>query len=143
MSTIDITQEMRGITPTFQAVLNKQLAKIMDAIDDDQLPYAFRCLKTLTESLAEKDQKALMTEIDRIERELGASMNMQRMDLYLLRHTNKQSILQLLRSNVDPLFLKVMKTLHKGNYLVQYRRAVPTNVPPGFVEKVLAEQEAR
>ena len=106
------------VTPTFQAVLNRQLAKIMDSLDANQPVAAFVTLKTLIGALNPKDRKPLLdNDVAHIENRVRRVLQVESVDLYQTRWRQSKAIRSILRANIFNLFVKVMGILHEGGYL--------------------------
>lgn len=111
------------ITPTFQMVLNKQIGKIMDAIDEGNVELAYVCIKTLIDSLKPADRDDLLkNDVEPIDEQLRKVGSGESIDYYtgLLRASKEQE--NILYDNIRPLYRKVMTKLHKGRYLEQHLR---------------------
>lgn len=115
------TQDRSGspfVTPTFQSVLNRQLAKIMDAIDAGNLRAGYGMLKTLIATLNPKDSKKFMeNDVAHIDAEIGEALKHKNIDLYQTRRIHVVSVNTILRKHLRTLFWKVMTRLHEGGYL--------------------------
>ena len=108
-----------AITATFQAVLNKQLGKIMDAIDTMHPLFAYSCCKTLVVALSPKDRdKLLKAWIKPLDAEIKKVTSQRGLDLTTQRHGQKKSARDVLSENIYDLFQDIMEVLHKGRYLV-------------------------
>lgn len=106
------------VTPTFAAVLNKQLAKIMDAIDYGHYDSCYSMIKTLIISLNPTDSKELMAnDVAHIDKLILASQRQTSMDSYQSKRNYYQKKEEVLRRNLRSLLWKVMQTLHNGGYL--------------------------
>lgn len=129
---MSVQRELRGITPLLQAELTKQLGKVTDAIDDDDLLRAWRCLKTLVTISPPKVKKECTSELDRIDKQIQNAQQQDGVDIYQKRQNRRKTVRHTLRMEVRPLFNKVMNLLYEGGYLEQYRTPVPSNVPDQF-----------
>jgi len=119
------SKQLKGITPTFQQVLNKEIAKIMDAIDEGNVEQAYVCLKTLIGSLRLEDRDKLKKEmLAPIDAQLSKVGHSEAIDYYtgLLQASKQQE--NILYRNIRPLYEAVMGTLHEGGYLEVYRQFV-------------------
>ncbi len=106
------------MTPTYQSVLNRQLAKIMDAIDYGDLNTGYGMLKTLICSLNPKDSEHFLeNDVKHIDSEIAKIMSRRTIDAYQTKRTQKWHVDNLLRSRMLPLFHQVMVRLHLGGYL--------------------------
>jgi len=111
------------ITPTFQMVLNKQIGKIMDAIDEGNVELAYVCTKTLIDSLKPEDRDSLLkNDVKLIDDQLQKVGGGESIDYYmgLLRASKEQE--NILYKNIRPLYRKVMTKLHNGKYLEKSSR---------------------
>lgn len=115
---MSVKEELKGITPTYQAVLNSQLKKVADAFDGDDVVDLFIKLKVLIGLLRPKDRDPLLeNEIAHIQKELNQVRQQRGADHYqtwLIRHSGVKRVL---RQNLWSLFLNVLTQLHKGKYL--------------------------
>lgn len=111
-------KELKGITPTYQAVLNSQLKKVTDALDSGDVMDSFVKLKTLIGILNPKHRDPLLNnEVAHIQKELNKAVQQRGVDQYqtwLLHGSSTRSVLQ---RHLWDLFLKVMTQLHEGGYL--------------------------
>jgi hypothetical protein len=116
-----MSQERSGnpfITPTFQAVLNKQLAKVTDALDAGNPIDTFIKIRTLILLLNPTDQKELMeNDVAHIHAEVDRAMRIESVDLYMTRRKRNSQVRSTLRRHLLELFRKVMAKLHDGGYL--------------------------
>jgi hypothetical protein len=126
---MSIQKELKGITPILQSELIKQIGKVMDALDDNNLDRAFRCLKTLIQVSPPKVKTKVVPDLDRIEKEIEKAKRIKGVDLYQARQLRKRRTIAILQMETRPLFDKVMHWLYEGGYLEIYRRPVETNVP--------------
>lgn len=111
-------QELKGITPTYQAVLNKQLGKVTDAIDGGDPIDAFIKLRTLIMLLNPTHREDLLkNDVAHIHTQISEAMKVQRIDLYQQRRLQTQNVQNILRQRILNLFLKTMQILHDGGYL--------------------------
>lgn len=121
---------LKRISPIFQQVLNKQIAKIMDAIDSGNVELAYVCCKTLIDGLDPKDRNRLLEEIvNPVDEQLQKVGNGESTDYYtgLIKASKEEE--NILYKNIRNVFRHVMGTLHDGGYLQFTRAATPTNVP--------------
>lgn len=115
MSTV---RELRGITPTFQAVLNKQIGKTMDALDEWRLQDAFQSLQTLIDSLRPEDADPfLQNDLPHIEQQLRQTQDLYGTNIFRTNFTRRKAGQVILHKNLRDLFRQVMRVLHKGGYL--------------------------
>lgn len=124
------SKALKWITPTFQQALNKQIAKIMDAIDEGNLVLAYVALKTLIGALKPVDRDRLLREnvapIDKALRNIGNG----RTTSFYVGALNSTKIQEnILVANIRPLYMTVMGTLHAGGYLEALKKQTPTNAP--------------
>lgn len=123
------SRRVHGITPLLQGQLTKQLGKVGDFLDEDDLFKAFRALKTLIIISPPRVKQNVMDDLDGLEEALTKTRKIHGVDL---RQTRKKRLLEttaLLRHELRPLFDKVMTELYAGNYLEIYARDVPSNLP--------------
>jgi len=123
-------KQLKRVTPTFQAVLNKQIGKAMDAIDEGNLEHAYAVLKTLIDALKPEDSDELLkNEVAHIDALLEKASQSRNPNFYMtLLETSSQQE-QVLLQNIRRLFRKIMRILHQGGYLEIHKRPVETNVP--------------
>lgn len=124
--------KLKRITPTFQMVINSQLNKIMEALNNGNVWYAFDCIKTLVDSLRPEDREKLREKyIDPTEKLLSSSTGSRNVDFYsrmLATHKVRDG---LLFRRIRIIHRALCSTLHTGGYLEHRDRDVPRNVPPG------------
>lgn len=130
-----VQRELRGITPLLQAELTKQLGKVTDALDNDDLNRAFRCVKTLITISPPKVKMQVVADLDLVEAQIEKARCISRVDLKQTRTAQRFQITSILRKEIRPLFNLVMNLLYEGGYLEQYKREVPSNVPSDFFQK--------
>jgi len=108
---------LKWITPIFQQLLNKQVGKIMDAIDEDKLLEAFVASHTLVGALNPSDRDRLLREyILPIKKQLERAGN-GRLDFYVAGVGASNQQREILRRNIRPIYTAIMNTLHEGRYL--------------------------
>lgn len=119
------------ILPTFQGVLNRQLAKIMDAIDYGYFDQAYSMLKTLIVSLNKQDSKEIMeNHVKHIDQQIFNSRRRTSMDDYQTKRTCFQKKQTILNRNLRGLLWHVMGTLHEKGYL-ERKGPQPKSRTPG------------
>ena len=124
---------VKQLSPTFQAVLNKQLAKVTDALDVGEPIDAFIKIRTLILLLNPSDKKEFMeNDVAHIHAEVNQAMKTEGVDLYMTRRKRTSQVKHTLRKHLLELFSKVMTKLHEGKYLEASRKPVTSNVPPEF-----------
>lgn len=128
-------KRLRGITPTFQAVLNRELAKVMDAIDEGNTFQAYTTLQTLIDSLNPEHTKELRNDIGNIDKKINAALRLEGSDLYQTRRIRKETAATVTKRNTRTLFRKVMGVLHDKGYLELRSAAIPSNVSMELFEK--------
>lgn len=132
------SKALKWITPTFQQALNKQIAKIMDAIDEGNLVLAYVALKTLIGALKPVDRDRLLMEnvapIDKALRNVG---NGRSINFYVGALHSSKIQENILVANIRPLYMEVMGTLHAGGYLEVIRKPTPTNIPTRLADQLL------
>ena len=112
-----VQRELRGITPLLQAELTKQLGKVTDALDNDDLARAFRCVKTLITISPPKVKMQVVADLDLVEAQIDKARTIRKVDLRQTRKAQKTRITAILRSEIRPLFNLVMNLLYEGGYL--------------------------
>jgi len=115
-------KKLRGITPTYQAVLNQELAKVMNAIDEGDTFKAYTCLQTLIDSLNPEHTKELQKDILRINDRINEALRLKDVDLYQTRRVRKLTAESVTKQETRTLFRKVMAVLHKEGYLELYQK---------------------
>lgn len=115
-------KKLRGITPTFQAVLNQELSKVMGAIDEGNTFQAYTSLQTLIDALNPEHTKELRKEILVINKKINVALRLQGVDLTQTRLLRKTTAETVTKQNTRTLFRKVMAVLHARGYLEMYQR---------------------
>lgn len=116
-----VQRELRGITPLLQAELTKQLGKVTDALDNDDLARAFRCVKTLITISPPKVKMQVVPDLNLVEAQIDKARTIRQVDLRQTRKAQKTRITSILRTEIRPLFNTVMNLLYEGGYLEQYK----------------------
>ena len=112
-----VQRELRGITPLLQAELTKQLGKVTDALDNDDLNRAFRCVKTLITISPPKVKSQVTGDLDLVEAQIEKARRISKVDLKQTRTAQRFQITGILRREIRPLFNLVMNLLYEGGYL--------------------------
>jgi len=115
-------KKLRGITPTFQAVLNQELAKVMSAIDEGNTFQAYTSLQTLIDALNPEHTKDLRKEILTIDKKINVALGLEGVDLTQTRRIQKTTAESVTKRHTRTLFRKVMAVLHDKGYLEMYQR---------------------
>jgi len=115
-------KRLRGITPTFQAVLNQELSKVMSAIDEGNTFQAYTSLQTLIDALNPEHTKELRGDIVVIDARINKALRLEGVDLYQTRRIRKLTAANVTKQNTRTLFRKVMAVLHARGYLEMYQR---------------------
>jgi len=111
---------VKGITATFQHVLNMQIAKAMNAIDEGDTFDAYTTLQTLIDSLNPKDTVELRKDIKAIDDRINKALRLEGVDLVQTRRIQKSTAANVTKQHTRRLFRKVMAILHEGGYLERY-----------------------
>jgi len=112
------------VTPTFAAVLNKNLLRITDYFSEGDLFGAYYSLKTTVGLLKKAHRKELEEELLEIKKQISKAMRRHHIDLALARQSKYKGVVQVLRQKLFDLFLKLMDVLHEYGYLEKQRRRV-------------------
>jgi len=115
-------KKLRSITPTFQAVLNQELSKVMGSIDEGNTFQAYTTLQTLIDALNPEHTIELRKEIARIDKKINVALGLKGVDLYQTRKIQKGTAETVTKQETRTLFRKVMAILHKGGYFEVYQR---------------------
>lgn len=127
------TRELKGITPTYQSVLNKQLGKVTDAIDSGDPVDAFIKLRTLIILLNPKDRDPLLkNEVSHIHERVRQVTRRRKIDVYDQRRTQKANVTSVLRTHILDLYSKTMTVLHEGGYLEKRGPPIPEGTEKGL-----------
>lgn len=117
---------VKQLSPTFQAVLSKQLAKVTDALDVGEPIDAFIKIRTLILLLNSNDKKDLLdNHVKHIQKEVDSAMSLESVDLYQTRRKRNVRVRSVLRRRLLGLFDLVMTKLHEGKYLEAQRPGIP------------------
>lgn len=123
---------LKGISPTFSGILNKQIAKIMDCIDAMMPLEAYSAMQTLIDALQVTDRDKLTKEyLEKIEVEIREATSQGGLDLTQERKKRSQSAEAVCYKHNRELFRAIMATLHAGGYLVMHIR--PLSKRPGKI----------
>ena len=132
------TSKLVRITPIFQALLNREIGKAMDAIDDGNLVLAYTALQTLIDSLKERDSNPLLEhDIAEIDQLLEEASKRGRTNFYMGLLNSSKRKNQVYSKTIRLLYRKVLRVLHKGNYLEIIRnvpRYYEQGIKPGQIE---------
>ena len=113
-----VSKESVFITPTYQAVLNKNLLEATEALNRGDVYHAFLIIKTIIIMLNPRDRDELMeSHVKTIQVEVAKAMKTTGVDLYWTRNHRNRAVLKVLREHVYGLFEEVMSKLHEGGYL--------------------------
>jgi len=114
-------RELKGITATFQAVLNTQIIKVMVSIDAGNTFQAYTSLQTLIDALNPVHTKELRQDIVRIDKRINAALRLEGVDLCQTRRIRKSTAETVTKQETRTLFRKVMNVLHDKGYLEHIR----------------------
>ena len=115
--TQEMSETVRGLTPTYQSILIKRLDEVCQAINMGNNVMAFRCLRTLIFIMLPADRKKLLdNDVRHINKRIGFA-KMDALDLYLSRSSSSNKLNNLLGEDVINLFTKVMDMLHDRKML--------------------------
>lgn len=123
-------KQVRGITPILQARLLAETDKVCDALDDNDLDRAYRCLKTLiTICPPEVQDKGIIEELNELDDAILKAKKTTDVDETTRRRARGRAIMRVYAERVRPLFWKTFRALYDGNYLALYARDVESNIP--------------
>ena len=106
------------ITVTFQTVLNRNLIRATDALNDGDLWGCLQTLRTTIGLLKKEHSKPLLeNEVAHIDAEINKAMGITRFDLYWTRRTQNVAVKRILQRELYPLFRKLTDLLHTKGYL--------------------------
>jgi len=114
-------RELKGVTPTFLAVLNTQIIKVMVAIDAGNTFQAYTSLQTLIDALNPVHTKELREDIKKIDARINQALRLEGVDLTQTRRIQKSTAESVTKQNTRRLFRKVMAILHEKGYLEHIR----------------------
>jgi len=125
-------RELRGITPTYQNLLINQLNGIVNAINEGNHLYAFRCLRTLIMSLNPSHKETLMkNHVKHIQDGIDGINKISDVDHETSRIRRRDESKNL-APQVLALYEEVMKTLHNARYLEIRGPIVPEGIEKGL-----------
>lgn len=109
------------LTPTFQAVLNRNLIRITDFFAEGNMFGAYFSLKITVGLLKKSDRADLDKKLESIEEQIKKAMKKHHIDLALARESKYKGVVQILRKNLYDVFLELMEVLHSKGYLEKKR----------------------
>ncbi|MDH5690373.1 MAG: hypothetical protein OEY81_02955 [Candidatus Bathyarchaeota archaeon] len=109
------------LTPTFQAVLNRNLIRITDFFAEGNMFGAYFSLKITVGLLKKSDRADLDKKLESIEEQIKKAMKRHHIDLALARESKYKGVVQILRKNLYDVFLELMEVLHSKGYLEKKR----------------------
>lgn len=114
-------KSLKWITPTFQKLLNLQLAKIMEAIDEGNFELAFVASHTLIDSLKPEDRDKLLKDYILPVKAMLERVGNGKLDFYVGGLGASKQQYNILLRNVRPIHKAILTTLHEGGYLEVYQ----------------------
>lgn len=107
------------VLPTYQGVLNRTIANVIEELNYGDSFAFFRCLRTLWTICPPAVKEETKEDLQDLLNELGKANHTSSFDLYWTRNGRNKRAINAIRKLGEPLFEKLMESLHKHGFLLK------------------------
>ena len=123
------------ITPVYQIIIGNAITRVVNALNDRNLPDAWEALKTLYDSCPMKIKEKLSKDFLETQKGYDNIMLKRGVDLITTQGIRQHGLSDYLASKVHFLYGKTKDMLEEGGYLESKPRKIEMNVPKEWLEQ--------